>query len=180
MAKMCDAGVPLVNNQVQFSLLDRRPLNGMLEFCEARGIKLFTYGSVGGGLLSDRYVEEPKKSLFGGEKYSNIDLNTSSLKMYWGNVNKNGGQGWYRELMAALKSVADKHGVSVSVVALRWVMQQGKGIYPIVGIRSASHLEDNARALTLQLDASDLAAIDAVLAKSKGPSGDIYSFERGM
>lgn len=51
--------------QVQFSLLDRRPLNGMLQYCQANGIKLFSYGSVGGGLLSDKYAEEPKAGLFG-------------------------------------------------------------------------------------------------------------------
>jgi len=50
---------------VQFSLLDRRPLNGMLQYCQQHGIKLFTYGSVAGGLLSDKYVEQPKKGLFG-------------------------------------------------------------------------------------------------------------------
>jgi aryl-alcohol dehydrogenase-like predicted oxidoreductase len=50
---------------VQFSLLDRRPLHGMLQYCQPRGIKLFTYGSVGGGLLSDKYVEQPKQGLFG-------------------------------------------------------------------------------------------------------------------
>lgn len=37
----------------------------MLQYCDARGIKLLTYGSVGGGLLSDKYVEEPKKGLLG-------------------------------------------------------------------------------------------------------------------
>jgi hypothetical protein len=57
---------PPCHLQVQFSLLDRRPLNGMVQYCQQRGIKLFTYGSVGGGLLSDKYVEEPKKGLFGG------------------------------------------------------------------------------------------------------------------
>lgn len=51
--------------QVQFSLLDRRPLHGMLQYCQPRGIKLFTYGSVGGGLLSDKYVVQPKQGLFG-------------------------------------------------------------------------------------------------------------------
>lgn len=35
-----------------------------------------------------------------------------------------GGQELWRELLAALKAVADKHGVSVANVALRWVMQQ--------------------------------------------------------
>lgn len=51
--------------QVQFSLLDRRPLNGMVQYCAPKGIKLLTYGSLAGGLLSDRYVEEPKAGLFG-------------------------------------------------------------------------------------------------------------------
>ena len=65
VSQIVDAGVPVANNQVQFSLLDRRPLNGMLQYCKAQGIKMFTYGSVAGGLLSDKYVEEPKKGLFG-------------------------------------------------------------------------------------------------------------------
>jgi aryl-alcohol dehydrogenase-like predicted oxidoreductase len=43
--------------------------------------------------------------------------------------------------------VADKHGVSVANVALRWVMLQGDGrtVHPIVGMRSADHIADNAR-----------------------------------
>ena len=44
----------MVANQVQFSLLDRRPLNGMVALAEQHGMKLFTYGSVAGGLLSDK------------------------------------------------------------------------------------------------------------------------------
>ncbi len=75
---MCFLHVPLVivialtwccvvcwGQQVQLSLLDRRPLNRMLAYCQAHGIKLFTYGSLGGGLLTDKYIQEPKKGLFG-------------------------------------------------------------------------------------------------------------------
>lgn len=80
-----------------------------------------------------------------------------------------------------LSGVAQKHGVSVANVALRWVMQQGNGatVFPIVGLRSARHIEDNSRVLALRLDEADLAAVDAVLSKAKGPAGDCYSFERG-
>ncbi|EFJ51068.1 hypothetical protein VOLCADRAFT_88336 [Volvox carteri f. nagariensis] len=127
LAAIVDAGVGVAVNQVQFSLLDRRPLNGMLQYCQARGIKLFTYGSVGGGLLSDKYVEEPRTGgLFGlgGNKYTPLDLNTSSLKMYWNVAKQFGGQDLWRELLLVLRRVADKHGVSVANVALRWVMQQ--------------------------------------------------------
>ncbi len=83
--------------------------------------------------------------------------------------------------MAALLQVADKHKVSVANVALRWVMQQGGGatVHPIIGMRGASHIADNARVLSLALDGEDLAAIDEVLAQAAGPKGDVYSFERG-
>jgi aryl-alcohol dehydrogenase-like predicted oxidoreductase len=82
--------------------------------------------------------------------------------------------------LQVLHQVAQKHDVSVANVALRWVMQQGDGcVYPIVGMRSAAHIQDNVRVLSLQLDQADLAAIAEVLAKATGPAGDIYSFERG-
>ncbi len=42
--------------QVQYSLLDRRPENGMADFCAAHGMRLLPYGVVAGGLLSDRYL----------------------------------------------------------------------------------------------------------------------------
>jgi aryl-alcohol dehydrogenase-like predicted oxidoreductase len=42
--------------QVQYSLLDRRPENGMADFCAAHGMQLLPYGVVAGGLLSDRYL----------------------------------------------------------------------------------------------------------------------------
>lgn len=152
----------------------------MSKYCRAQNIKLLTYGSVGGGLLSDRYVEAPRKGLFGGAKFSNVDLNTSSLKMYFGVVRQFGGQELWRRLLVALKGVADKHGVSVANVALRWVMDaEGGGlVHPIVGMRGVDHIDDNARALSLKLDDADRAAIDEVLADAAGPAGDIYSFER--
>ncbi|GLC37739.1 hypothetical protein PLESTB_001471900 [Pleodorina starrii] len=179
------AGVELAVNQVQFSLLDRRPLNGMLQYCSSRGIKLFTYGSVGGGLLSDKYVEAPRAGglfgLGGGNKYSPVDLNTSSLKMYWNVAKQFGGQDLWRELLLVLRGVADKHGVSLANVALRWVMQQGDGatVCPIVGLRGTSHIADNARTLAFSLEPQDLQAIEQVLVRAKGPRGDCYSFERG-
>jgi hypothetical protein len=82
----------------------------------------------------------------GKPKYSNIDLNTSSLKMYWNVVNRAGGQDLYRHLLLALRKVADKHGCSVANVALRWGwtgMALGQGIGCGVGsVKSICCAED--------------------------------------
>ena len=56
MREMRDAGVAFANHQVQYSLLDRRPENGMVAYCLENGIGLTPYGAIAGGFLSDRYL----------------------------------------------------------------------------------------------------------------------------
>src|SRR5204863_4441583 len=51
---IADAGIRVVSNQVQFSLVDRRPEARMAAFCRDHGIVLLTYGTLLGGLLSER------------------------------------------------------------------------------------------------------------------------------
>lgn len=51
-----EAGVDVRVNQVQYSLLDTRPENGMVDFCKERGIVLVPYGTVAGGFLSNKYL----------------------------------------------------------------------------------------------------------------------------
>ena len=45
-------GIKIVSNQVQFSLVDRRPLVQMVEFCQQHQIQLLAYGTLCGGSLS--------------------------------------------------------------------------------------------------------------------------------
>ena len=44
---------------MQYSLLDRRPENGMIDYCALHDIQLLPYGTVAGGFLSDRYLGLP-------------------------------------------------------------------------------------------------------------------------
>lgn len=167
LAQIVDAGVPVVCNQVQFSLLDRRPLQQMLAYCKERDIKLLTYGSMAGGLLSDRYLK------------ARVDLNTSSLKMYWRIVKEAGGDTFWKKLLGVLSNVASRKSVSIANVALRWVMQQGP-VHPIVGLRNSRNLNDNLRVFQISLEDSDIAQIEEVLEESRGPRGDVYEMERGI
>ena len=50
-------------------------------------------------------------------------------------VNHFGGQTLWRELLAVLHNIADKHAVTIANVALAWVMQQSSKrlVHPIVG-----------------------------------------------
>jgi aryl-alcohol dehydrogenase-like predicted oxidoreductase len=146
----------------------------MLKYCKARNIKLLTYGTLAGGLLSDRYSQ--KKGLFG--KYTRPDLNTSSLQMYWRIVKEAGGEEHWHQVLSILGEISGTRGVSIPAVALRWAMQQGP-VHPIVGLRNSNHLHENLTALTFSLTPAEMEKIEAVLAQSPGPQGDCYEMERG-
>ena len=50
------SGVPIVSNQVCFSLLDRRAAGAMTEVCRTHGVRLLAYGTLAGGFLSERWL----------------------------------------------------------------------------------------------------------------------------
>ena len=63
LKKLVDAGIPVVTNQCQYSLLDRRPEKAMTDFCRRSGVKLIAYGTVAGGFLSDKWLGKPEPDL---------------------------------------------------------------------------------------------------------------------
>jgi len=172
MAEMVDAGAEISSNQIQFSLLDRRPLLQMTEYCASNGVGLLPYGVVAGGLLSDEFLGKP------GE---DVTLDTSSKRKYASVLGYAGGYKWFQTLLETLRTIGDKHGgQTISNVAARWVLD-GNQVTPavILGARNAAHVDDHRKMFTFELDTDDKAAIDAVLAKGKKPSADCYTFERG-
>src|SRR5712671_3946687 len=169
-----DAGIPIVSNQVQYSLVDRRPEAKMAGFCQEHGITLLTYGTLLGGLLSEKYLgrAEPGRG----------ELTTASLQKYKNMIDGWGGWVLFQELLVALKVVADKHGVSIATIGARYVLDRPAVAGVIIGARLgiAEHIADNARVFDVTLDADDVAAIEPVLARSRdllrliGDCGDEY------
>ncbi|MGK7876963.1 MAG: aldo/keto reductase [Xenococcaceae cyanobacterium] len=169
-----EAGIKIVSNQVQFSLIDRRPQVKMIEFCQEHDIKLLAYGTLGGGLLSEKYLGQSEPGF--------RILNTASLRKYKNMVDGWGDWTLFQELLTVLKQIATKHGVSLSNVAVRYILEQPAVAGTIVGARLgvSEHLQDNARVFDFSLDKEDYNQLDSVLSKSRdlyqliGDCGDEY------
>lgn len=176
---LVEAGVPIVANQVQYSLLDRRPEVAMLAYAKERGIRLACFGTVAGGWLSDEWLGKPTPP---GPKRAG---RTVSMRMYRSHLDRwsRGSWGLFQELLRTLRRVADKHGTTIANVAVAWVLRrldvEGAGGWAIVGVRDASHLEEHKALRHVALDEEDAELIGAVLAKGQAPVGDIWSYERG-
>ena len=85
--------------------------------------------------------------------------------------------GLFQSLLATLKSIGDRHGVALSSVATRWVLDQPQVAAAIVGARYARHLPQTLEVFRLALDDADRAAIAAILAQASGPDGPVYGLE---
>ncbi|MCX7961391.1 MAG: aldo/keto reductase [Burkholderiales bacterium] len=162
-------GIPLATNQVSFSLLDRRPAGRMSEFCRASGVRLLAYGTLAGGFLSERWLGEPEPTHI-------ADWSKSKYKRF---IDAAGGWEALQAILAAAKAVADKHGVSVANVAVRWVLDQEAVAAVIVGARlgEREHRADNLRVFSFSLDAEDRERLEAAFARAKeipGDCGDEY------
>ena len=174
LEKIIDGGIGIVSNQVQYSLVDLRPEVQMGQFCQARDIRLLAYGTLCGGLLSDKYLGQPEPTP--GE------LNTASLRKYKQMIDAWGGWGLFQELLTTLNAVATQHDVSVANVAVRFVLDRPAVAGVIVGARLgvAEHLKDNARVFDIYLSEEERERIQAVASKGSdlfaviGDCGDEY------
>jgi len=169
-----EAGIKIVSNQVQFSLIDRRPLIKMMPFCQEHHIQLLAYGTLCGGLLSEKYLEQPEPR--------GTALNTASLRKYKNMVDAWGGWSLFQALLSVLQQIAVKHEVSIANVAVGYILSQPTVAGAIVGTRLgvSTHVENNAKVFSLNLDADDLSQIESVEQRSQnllqliGDCGDEY------
>jgi aryl-alcohol dehydrogenase-like predicted oxidoreductase/enamine deaminase RidA (YjgF/YER057c/UK114 family) len=162
-------GVPLLTNQVSFSLMDRRAAGDLAEVCARHGAWILGYGTLNGGFLSDRWLGKPEPGKIG-------DWSKMKYRRF---IDAAGGWEAFQTVLAAAAQVAGKHGLSVSNVATRWVLEQRRVAGVIIGARlgERSHAADNLRLFGFALDDDDRATLAAAFAATTpipGDCGDEY------
>ncbi|XP_066553841.1 uncharacterized protein LOC136732174 [Amia ocellicauda] len=164
LEEITSKGIHISSNQVQYSLIDRRPGVKMAKFCQSEGIQLLTYGTLGGGLISERYLGT-------GEPTGRGQLNTASLSKYHNMIKLWGGWGLFQELLSTLSSLAQTRGCSIANVATSYVLDQPAVAGVIVGCRlgvpGAEHIADTLGTFQVRLSPADIDGIESVLGRSK-------------
>jgi aryl-alcohol dehydrogenase-like predicted oxidoreductase len=163
------AGMPLAAMQVQYSLLDARPENALVESCRRHNIHLLCYGAVAGGFLSERWLGRPEPK---------PPFENRSLTKYKLIIDDFGGWELFQSLLRTLRAVAERRSVDIATVACRYILDRPQVAAVIVGARNQAHLAANVAISECVLDESDRAEISAVLAERKGPEGDAFALER--
>ncbi|MEO7060901.1 MAG: aldo/keto reductase [Lapillicoccus sp.] len=138
-------GGRVLSNQVQYSLVDRRPEHDLLPWAEATGRLVIAYSPLGQGLLSGRYDAEHLPA--NGVRRLNPIFLPENLRRATG-------------LVTTLREVADAHDASPAQIALAWLVHHPH-VVAIPGASSVAQLESNAAAADIALADDEYAALSA-------------------
>jgi len=141
---------PISALQSEYSLLTREVENSVLPVCKELGISFVPFSPLARGLMTNT-----------------LDVSTladsdfrKSLPRYQQEYQDNN-----EKLSKEFAELAAGKNSSAAQLALAWVLAQGDQIIPIPGTKRRKYLEENAAAADLELNASDLQAIESLLAK---------------
>lgn len=148
---------PIVDLQIEYSLISRGIEDAILPACRALGIGVTAYGALSRGLLSGHY-----KPAGGG------DFRAHSPRFQGENLAHN------LALVEALAAVAKARGLTVAQAALAWVAAQGPEIVTLAGARRRDQLTETLGAFDAALSPADIAAIEAAVPKGSA-AGERYA-----
>ncbi len=124
----------VVTLQNQFSLLTRDLEKEIIPHCREKGIGVLTYGALGGGILSGKYITPPK--------FRGSDARSFFYKHY---------QGKAFEQTKELLRLMERFNKPLHQVAINWVRQTPGVTSVLVGCRNAQQVHSNVQALDWDL-----------------------------
>jgi aryl-alcohol dehydrogenase-like predicted oxidoreductase len=169
LSELLEAGVPVATHQLQYSLLDMRPENGMAALCEENGISMLCYGTLAGGFISDRFL---------GATHAPDPPENRSQTKYSLIIEEFGGWGAFQRFLETVRMVADKHGATIANVAEEYILSCPQVAAIIVGSQRPSHISENRRTFSVELDAEDLSTLRIARGSSSWRGGEVYDLER--
>jgi aryl-alcohol dehydrogenase-like predicted oxidoreductase len=146
--------------QTEYSLWTRDPEDAVLPTVRGLGIGFVAYSPLGRGFLSGRF-----RTL---DDLDEDDFRRHNPRFQGDNFERN------LDLADAVREIADEKGVTPAQLALAWVLSRGDDIVPIPGTKGRRYLEENARAVEVDLTRADLERIESAFPKGAA-AGDRYA-----
>ncbi|KWA77824.1 alcohol dehydrogenase [Burkholderia ubonensis] len=134
-----------VSMQDHLNLLYREEEREMLPLCADQGIAVLPWSPLARGRLTrdwDASSERLQSDVYGQTLYEAYADND-------------------RAIVEAVATIARARNVPRAQVALAWLLQKSGVTAPIIGASKAQHLDDAVAALSLELSAEELAALEA-------------------
>lgn len=140
---------PIAAVQSEYSLWSREPEEALLPACRRLGVAFVAYSPLGRGMLTGAI---DTNTVFDTNDFRNIAPRFQPEH-----------RGTNLALLSAVRAMASDKDCTPAQIALAWLLARGDDIVAIPGTKRLRYLESNLGAAAIQLDAADLARLDAAL-----------------
>ena len=147
-----DGVAKFVSSQPQYSALWRKPEAEVIPVCEANGITQIVWSPLAQGVLTGKY--KPGEKVPADSRAANKSMNRF-IKQWLGDDTLTAVQ--------SLRPIADEAGITLSQLALAWVLHQRNVTAVIVGATRPEQVRENVAAADVRLSPDTIAAIDDAL-----------------
>lgn len=139
---------PIVSLQMEYSLWSRDPEAGNIEACREFNMGFMAYSPLGRGFFAGA-VHDVKDMTDGDGRSNHPRFQPENLAH---NL----------KLLAQFEALANEKSATPSQLALAWLMAQGNDVIPIPSNKTRRHLEENIKAVDMQLSKQDLTRLDEI------------------
>ena len=141
-----------VSSQPQYSMLWRAPEREVIPLCEGNGISQIVWSPLGQGVLTGKYPP-------GEAPPPDTRATSEAMSGFIARLMEDA----VLEAVQRLRPVAEEAGLTMSQLALAWVLREENVASAIIGASRPEQVHENARAAGVRLSADTLEAIDAAL-----------------
>ncbi|NVM54241.1 MAG: aldo/keto reductase [Candidatus Helarchaeota archaeon] len=147
-----DRGLPLISNQVHYSLLHRNvEKNGVLDAAKELGMKIIAWMPLEQGVLTGKYHKDPSLA-------KNVTFIRRRIKP---NINKQAKKS--KAIMEVIEEIAQAHEVTPTQIALNWLINfHGDTVLVIPGASKVHHVEQNVGAMYFELSKDEMNRLDEI------------------
>jgi aryl-alcohol dehydrogenase-like predicted oxidoreductase len=131
--------------QIEYSLISRKPEEKIFPLLDELGISVTAYGVLSRGLLS---ASKPA---------AKGDFRVRFPRFSGDNFDRN------QQLVAKLKEIADRRGITPTQLAIAWVLAKRPNIVPVMGARTRAQITEALSALDVKLTPDEVAAIESAV-----------------
>jgi len=155
---LAEAGLPLVSNQIHYSLLQRKiESNGVMDAARERGITIIAYSPLDQGVLTGRFHDDPAlvKKISGIRKWRGFYKEKFMEKS--------------RPVIDALKEIGARHAATPAQAALNWLFStHGETVVVIPGATKTAQAASNAGSMSFALSTDEIDHLDRISRPFRG------------
>ena len=145
------AALPIVCNQVAYSMLERDIENDLVPYCRDHQISILAYSPLQRGILTGKIKP--------GHVFADTDHRSQQYYFQPGNHEK------VMDFLGEIRPIAEERGITLSQLVINWTLHRPGITIALVGARNPQQVEENAGAADFQLSLKETEQIDTALEK---------------